>query len=85
MSTNANDLLREAFAALAQEEADALETQIAREAAHQWFYAQVATDEYAQPWQDEALAEYAALRYVKNNYGQSGYETLKYYRVDMPM
>lgn len=65
--------------------ADTLELLIAHEAAHQWFYALVGSDQFNAPWQDEALSEYATLRYVKARYGQSAYENLKYSRVDAPM
>lgn len=64
---------------------DTLELLIAHETAHQWFYALVGSDQFHSPWQDEALSEYATLRYVKARYGQSAYENLKYSRVDAPM
>lgn len=65
--------------------ADTLELLIAHETAHQWFYALVGSDQYNSPWQDEALSEYAILRYVKARYGQSAYENLLYTRVQAPM
>ena len=65
--------------------ADSLELVVAHETAHQWFYALVGSDPFYQPWQDEALCEYAALSYVRKRYGQGSFETLKYYRVDAPM
>ena len=65
--------------------AETLELTIAHEIAHQWFYALVGSDQAKNPWQDEALCEYAMLRYVQKRYGQSSFETLKYYRVDAPM
>ncbi len=68
-----------------EDRADTLELTVAHEAAHQWFYALVGSDQALQPWQDEALCEYAMLRYVRARYGQGSYETLKYYRVDAPM
>ena len=67
------------------EKADSLELTIAHETAHQWFYALVGSDQALSPWQDEALCEYAVLRYVQKRYGQSSFEALKYYRVDAPM
>lgn len=69
----------------AAEKADSLELEIAHEIAHQWFYAVVGSDQALSPWQDEAMCEYAVLRYVQKRYGQSSFETLKYYRVDAPM
>lgn len=65
--------------------ADSLELTVAHEVAHQWFYAMVGSDQVNEPWQDEALCEYAMLRYVRARYGQGSFETLKYYRVDVPM
>ncbi len=65
--------------------ADTLELLLAHETAHQWFYSLVGSDQFHSPWQDEALCEYAALRYVKTHYGQSAYERIKYSQVDAPM
>lgn len=65
--------------------ADTLELTVAHETAHQWFYGLVGSDQVNAPWQDEALCEYALLRFVRERYGQSSFETLKYYRVDSPM
>ncbi len=67
------------------DKADSLELTIAHETAHQWFYACVGSDQAMSPWQDEALCEYAVLRYVQKRYGQNSFEALKYYRVDSPM
>ncbi len=69
----------------ADSQADTLELTVAHETAHQWFYALVGSDQFFSPWQDEALCEYAMLRYVRARYGQGSYETLKYYRADAPM
>ena len=64
---------------------DGLELTIAHELAHQWFYALVGSDQINQPWQDEALCEWSALRYVRAVYGQGAYENLKALRLDAPM
>ncbi len=64
---------------------DSLELAVAHETAHQWFYALVGSDSFREPWQDEALAEYATLRYVRARYGASAYETLLSERVHAPM
>lgn len=64
---------------------DSLELVMAHETAHQWFYGLVGSDQVNQPWQDEALCEYAMLRYVQKRYGQGSFESLKYFRVDAPM
>ena len=69
----------------AEDKVDSLELTVAHETAHQWFYALIGSDGVNQPWQDEALAEYAMLRYVGKRYGQSSFETLRYYRVDSAM
>ena len=65
--------------------ADTLELEVAHETAHQWFYALVGSDQVRDPWQDEAICEYAMLRYVKQRYGQGSFDTLKSFRVDAPM
>ena len=67
-----------------ESKADSLELTIAHEAAHQWFYALVGSDQVFDPWQDEALCEYAMLRYVRARYGAGSYEALKSLRVDAP-
>ncbi len=67
------------------EKSDSLELTVAHETAHQWFYALVGSDQVLAPWQDEAICEYAMLRYVQKRYGQGSFEALKYYRVDAPM
>ena len=64
---------------------DSMELVIAHETAHQWFYALVGSDQYDQPWQDEALCEYCTLQYVKKRYGQGSFDALKYYRAEAPM
>lgn len=69
----------------APEQKETLELLIAHETAHQWFYALVGSDPVNQPWQDEAISEYAMLRYIQKRYGQTAFENLRYYRVDAPM
>jgi aminopeptidase N len=64
---------------------DGLELSIVHELAHQWFYALVGSDQIRQPWQDEALCEWATLRYVRAAYGQGAYENLKALRLDAAM
>ena len=65
--------------------ADTLELTVAHETAHQWFYALVGSDQVKDPWQDEALCEYAVLSYVRARYGQGSFESLKSCRVDAAM
>lgn len=62
-----------------------MELVLAHETAHQWFYALVGSDQVNDPWQDEALCEWAMLRYVRENYGQYSFDSLRHYRVDLPM
>lgn len=69
----------------AQDSQDALELTLAHEIAHQWFYALVGSDQYRQPWQDEALCEHATLHYVRARYGQAAYEALAQLRIRAPM
>lgn len=39
---------------------------LVHEVAHMWFYALVGNDQYADPWLDEGLTEYAESRYLGN-------------------
>lgn len=64
---------------------DSLEMLLAHEIAHQWFYALKGSDSFCDPWQDEALAQWASLRYVRARYGADAEERMKYYYVDAPM
>ena len=69
----------------APDQQDTLELIIAHETAHQWFYGLVGSDSVNQPWQDEALCEYAMLRYVEKQYGPDAFRSLSFYRADAPM
>jgi aminopeptidase N len=40
-----------------------LESTVAHEVAHQWFYAVVGNDQLDEPWLDESLAQYATFLY----------------------
>ena len=64
---------------------EALEIAVARAVAGQWFEAVVGTDGYRQPWQSEALKEYALLSYWKKAHGADAWESLRYSRVDTAM
>lgn len=46
-----------------------LESAVAHEVAHQWWYAVVGNNEYSQPWLDEALSTYAEGLYLEKYYG----------------
>jgi aminopeptidase N len=47
-----------------------LESTVAHETAHQWFYGLVGNDPQEEPWLDEALAQYAAWLYYRDRYGE---------------
>ncbi len=46
-----------------------MESTVAHEAAHQWFYNLVGNDQLDEPWLDEALAQFATLEYYTTEYG----------------
>ena len=47
-----------------------LEATVAHEVAHQWFYNLVGNDQAAEPWLDEAMAQYATRLYYLDRYGE---------------
>jgi aminopeptidase N len=47
-----------------------LESTVAHEVAHQWFYNTVGNDQIDEPWLDEALAQYATWLYYVDVYGE---------------
>jgi hypothetical protein len=47
---------------------------VVHEVAHQWFYNLIGNDQVADPWLDEALAQYMTGLYARERYGQQGYE-----------
>ena len=62
-----------------------LETLIAHETAHQWWYAVVGSDQFRQAWQDEALAEFSVLDYWETYYGKDARDELQFSRVETSM
>jgi aminopeptidase N len=48
-----------------------LESTVAHEVAHQWFYNVVGNDQIDEPWLDEALAQYATWLYYLDVYGEA--------------
>ena len=46
-----------------------LESTVAHEVAHQWFYNVVGNDQVDEPWLDEALAQYCTYLYYADAYG----------------
>jgi aminopeptidase N len=48
-----------------------LESTVAHEVAHQWFYNLVGNDQVQEPWLDEAFAQYATYLYYLDTYGEA--------------
>jgi len=46
-----------------------LESTVAHEVAHQWFFGTVGNDQVQEPWLDEGLAQYATWIYYRERYG----------------
>jgi hypothetical protein len=53
-----------------------LETVVAHEVGHQWFYNVVGSDQQNQPWVDEGLVQYITYVYFLQNYGASAAQEL---------
>jgi len=51
-----------------------LESTMAHEVSHQWFYSVVGNDQLDEPWLDEAFAQYSTLLYWQDLYGPPGAE-----------
>jgi hypothetical protein len=51
-----------------------LESVVAHEVAHQWFFNQVMSDQINEPWLDESVTQYATCLYYLDRYGESGAE-----------
>lgn len=49
-----------------------MESTVAHEAGHQWFYGLIGDDQLDDPWLDEALTQFATLQYYADEYGSSG-------------
>ncbi|HEY3475553.1 MAG TPA: M1 family metallopeptidase [Anaerolineales bacterium] len=49
-----------------------LESTVAHEVGHQWFYNLVGGDQLDDPWLDEALTQFATLQYYADEYGAGG-------------
>ena len=47
---------------------------IAHEAAHQWWYSLVGSDQTLNPWMDEALAQYSVAVYIRDREGAAAYQ-----------
>jgi aminopeptidase N len=51
-----------------------MESTVAHEVGHQWFYNLVGDDQLDDPWLDEALTQFATLQYYIDEYGVAGEE-----------
>ena len=49
-----------------------MESTVAHEVGHQWFYNLVGDDQLDDPWIDESLTQYATLQYYTDEYGAGG-------------
>ncbi|HSG42583.1 MAG TPA: M1 family metallopeptidase [Anaerolineales bacterium] len=49
-----------------------MESTVAHEVAHQWYYNLVGNDQLDDPWLDEALSQFVTLQYYTDQYGASG-------------
>jgi aminopeptidase N len=54
-----------------------LESAVAHEVAHMWFYNMVGNDQVDEPWVDEAIVQYCTGLYYYDVYGPEGYEGYK--------
>ena len=62
-----------------------LETLVAHEVAHQWWYNMVHNDPVRTPWLDEALAEFSMKLYIEALYGQDDAEIIHDQRWQLPL
>lgn len=53
-----------------ERQAQVLQSTVAHEVAHQWFYNIVGNDQVDEPWLDEAAAEYLMCTYFLDRYGE---------------
>jgi len=51
-----------------------IESVVAHEVGHQWFYNVVGSDQINEPWLDEAVDQYVTGLYFLDAYGKSGYD-----------
>jgi hypothetical protein len=51
-----------------------LESVVAHEVGHQWFYNLVGNDQLDDPWLDESLTQFVTLQYFEDEYGPQGYQ-----------
>jgi aminopeptidase N len=51
-----------------------LESTVAHEVGHQWFYSTVGSDQVDEPWLDESLVQYITYQYYRSQYGDEAAE-----------
>jgi hypothetical protein len=54
-----------------------LESALAHEVGHQWFYNTVGSDQVDEPWMDEALTQYATWTYYLDRYGKGSSDSFR--------
>jgi hypothetical protein len=54
-----------------------LESAVAHEVAHQWFYNAVGNDQVDEPWLDEAIVQYVTWLYYLDAYGEGGAQSFR--------
>jgi len=59
-----------------------LESVIAHEVAHQWYYNLVGNDQLEEPWMDEAIVQYLTGIYFLDAYGDGAYQELRQSWID---
>ena len=62
-----------------------LEDRVVHEAAHQWWYNQVGSDQTQTPWLDEGLAEWSMYVYYQARYGTPAADRLRRSRWEAPV
>jgi hypothetical protein len=81
-----NYSLYESGAQLSGQSAESfLESTVAHEVGHQWFYNVVGDDQINEPWLDESMTQYITALYYLDQYGTAGFNNYKatwYYRWD---
>jgi aminopeptidase N len=71
--TGINQLLFDTSASISGTSAPViLESTVAHEVGHQWFYNVVGSDQANEPWLDEAVTQYVTGLYFLDQYGQQG-------------
>ena len=54
-----------------------MESTVAHEVGHQWFYALVGDDQLDDPWLDESLTQFITLQYYEDEYGPQAAESFR--------